>query len=268
MNNKPELTRPFTSKSNHPKNSNYGREQLSSRTQYQSVYFSKDPPSQNPDELTPEDIEKLKKEKKALLDERSLLKAKIAHFGRFSQKSSAPQRNKQIVQSLEKQIQFLEQMTTQKREEINQILQSDRAAIIRELQEESKVLQLELFRLQNSKNEAEQHFREISLQLEEANRKYSSNAIVRQNRTIKLLERDLQEQKEKNQNLKERLKQLKEQREEEERKSLNPKLQKQIEEMKSKIEEEKTKISQLDKEIADIKEKHSQDLQALQEQNP
>ena len=151
---RPELIRPFSHKN--PPNSARAPEDRSmyaARNQFTAIKRS----SEN---ITTDDIVNLKREKQNLLQERTLLKAKLARFADINRHPKDAGRNQQIANSLERQVRTLEQLTASKRAEIAQLIYSDRAAVITELQEESKMLHLELMRLKKTKQETEQELRQ------------------------------------------------------------------------------------------------------------
>ena len=100
-----------------------------------------------------DEIAIMKREKQNLIQERCLLKAKIV---RLNSKAKHPRQATQVsgiqLNSLEKEIRQVEQMTASKRSEIALIKLSDRAAIVDELQEECLMLHMELIRMRKQSN--------------------------------------------------------------------------------------------------------------------
>lgn len=257
---RPELVRPFTTK-NAPNSARYSddRQMYSARNQFTQIKNSKD-------QLTSDDIVNLKREKQNLIQERSILKAKIARFSNITHKPKAPGRNQQIANSLEKQVHTLEQLTAAKRAEIAQLIYSDHAAVITELQEESKMLHLELMRLQRNKRETELELKDISAQLEDACQKYSPAVLNRQHRTIKNLEKEISAQRKRNDLLKAKLDAMKQEQSQNKYQDVNDKIQKSIDSLKAKIRAEQQQISEIDQQIAGLKDQHAREMLELQSQ--
>ncbi|OHT09947.1 hypothetical protein TRFO_21040 [Tritrichomonas foetus] len=257
---RPELIRPFSHK-NAP-NSARGpedRSMYSARNQFTQIKRS----SEN---ITTDDIVNLKREKQNLLQERTLLKAKLARFADINRHPKAAGRNQQIANSLERQVRTLEQLTASKRAEIAQLIYSDRAAVITELQEESKMLHLELMRLKKTKQETEAELRKVSAELEEACQKYSPAVLTKQQKTIKQLEREISAQQARNEKLKQKIEVMQKDQEANNYDDENAKIQKQIDDLKAKIKEEQQAIAQLDKQMAQMSDEHANEMQELQSQ--
>ena len=124
---RPELIRPFSHKN--PPNSARApeyRSMYAARNQFTAIKRS----SEN---ITTDDIVNLKREKQNLLQERTLLKAKLARFADINRHPKDAGRNQQIANSLERQVRTLEQLTASKRAEIAQLkgIQPKRAHVIR-----------------------------------------------------------------------------------------------------------------------------------------
>ena len=257
---RPELIRPFSNR-NGP-NSARGSEDRSmyaARNQFTAIKRS----SEN---ITTDDIVNLKREKQNLLQERTLLKAKLARFSDLNRHPKDAGRNQQIANSLERQVRTLEQLTASKRAEIAQLIYSDRAAVITELQEESKMLHLELMRLKKTKQETEQELREVSSELEEACKKYSPSVLSRQQKKIKQLEREISNQQARNEKLQVKIENMEKEQQENKYDDVNAKIQRQIDEIKSQIRYEQQAISELDKQMSQMSEEHATEMQELQSQ--
>lgn len=258
---RPEVTRPFSNKNapNSARGGGENRSMYSARNQFTAIKRS----SEN---ITTDDIVNLKREKQNLIQERTLLKAKLARFADINRHPKAAGRNQQIANSLEKQVRTLEQLTASKRAEIAQLIYSDRAAVITELQEESKMLHLELMRLKKTKQETEAELRRVSAELEEACQKYSPDVLNKQQKQIKTLERDISAQQARNEKLKQKIELMQKEQEENNYDDANAKIQKQIDDLKAKIREEKNAIAQLDKQMQQMSEDHANEMQELQSQ--
>lgn len=257
---RPEVTKPFSNK-NAP-NSARGpdnRSMYSARNQFAAIKRSSD-------NITTDDIVNLKREKQNLIQERTLLKAKLARFADINRHPKAAGRNQQIANSLERQVRTLEQLTASKRAEIAQLIYSDRAAVITELQEESKMLHLELMRLKKTKQETEAELRRVTAELDEACQKYSPEVLNKQQRTIKNLERDIADQQKRNEKLKQKIEQMEKEKEENNYDDVNSKIQKQIDDLKAKIRDEQNSIAQLDQQMKQMSEDHAKEMQELESQ--
>jgi DNA repair exonuclease SbcCD ATPase subunit len=216
--------------------------------------------------LTTDDILNLKREKQNLIRERTLLKVKLARYGSFNRHSKPPGRNQQIANSLEREVQKLEQLTAGKRAEIAQLIYSDRAALITELQEESKMLHLELMRLQKTKQETENELRVVSAQLEEASQRYSPAVLARQNSQVRGLEREIAAQRAKNEALKDKVAAMKAAQESDDGVEEAARNQQKIEHLKAQIRKEQQEIAAVDRQMEQIKGEHAAGMQQLQSQ--
>ncbi|OHT07507.1 hypothetical protein TRFO_24253 [Tritrichomonas foetus] len=194
------------------------------------------------------------------------MKAKLARFADINRHPKAAGRNQQIANSLERQVRTLEQLTASKRAEIAQLIYSDRAAVITELQEESKMLHLELMRLKQTKQETEAELRRVSAELEEACQKYSPAVLTKQQKKIKSLEREISAQQARNEKLKQKINTMQKDQEANNYDDQNAKIQKQIDELKQKIKDEQKAIAQLDQQMAKMSDEHANEMQELQAQ--
>ena len=260
MSQRPEVFRPLGRRKT-PNSARVRRDTeglYSARSQFTAIKNSRE-------SLTTDDIVNLKREKQNLLHERSILKAKLARYANFNRHSKAPGRNQQIANSLERQVKTLEQLTAAKRAEIAQLIYADRAAVITELQEESKMLHLELMRLRKAKKETEAELDEISHQLEDSCTRYSPEVLSRQHQTIKGLEKEIAQQRARNDKIREKVETMRQEREDKE-KGANSEIQKQIDDLKAKIRKEQQEIQAIDKQMEQMKEEHAREMQELQAQ--
>lgn len=198
--------------------------------------------------ISSDDIIKLKLEKQRLLEEKTRLKTKITHFSDKSKKP-APVRSKQVQQSLERQIKTLEALVEERKEELQAIINSDKAAEISELQEESKILMLEIIRLQNSKKESEQELKKAEERVDFMNSEYSDSNLIKRKKNVLELEKEIIAQTDRNERLRQDIALLKEQQKQREESEENQKLLDEIAKIKEKINEEKKAIKDLDSEI-------------------
>jgi vacuolar-type H+-ATPase subunit I/STV1 len=258
MSARPPVLRPITQ--HQPPNSARqanGTDIYISRNQFTAIKNSRE-------SLTTDDITNLKREKQNLIQERSLLKARLARYANFNRHPKPPGRNQHIANSLEQQVRTLEQLTAAKRAEIAQLIYSDRAAVISELQEESKMLHLELMRLRKSKQESEASLRDVTAQLKEACEKYSPAVLARQDKTIKNLEREIAAQRAKNDTIKEKVAQMKAEQEDSQYQEQNMKVHRQIDSLRSQIKQEQQEIAAIDQQMAQMKADHAAEMTRLQ----
>ena len=145
---------------------------------------------------TTEEINILKREKQNLIQERSLLRAKISrliditkHPEKYSNKTTTD------PNSLEREYKQIEQMSASRRAEIAQLVSSDLAAVVNELQEECLMLHMELIRVKSEKNKAEQDLKSVTKQLQDAKYNFHPDLEKKQRKIINDLERQITEQK-------------------------------------------------------------------------
>jgi hypothetical protein len=258
MSAKPELIRPFPQRYTPTSARGAALTDVSSiRNRFASLQNSGE-------SFQPDDILNLKREKQNLIQERHLLKAKLARYANFNHHPKLLGHNQQIANTLEHQVRTLEQVTAAKRAEVAQLIHSDRSAVITELQEESKVLHLELMRLKKEKREIEHSFRDVSVELKEASQTYSPEALVHHNKTVKSLEKEIEEQSARNDQIKEKVAQIKDERRSTQNQNPNGKVARRIESIKSQIKQEKNEIADLDQQLAQMKLNHAAHMQRLQ----
>jgi hypothetical protein len=234
-----------------------GTDLYTARNQFTAIKNSRE-------SLTTDDIINLKREKQNLIQERSLLKARLARYANFNRHPKPPGRNQQIANSLEQQVHTLEQLTAAKRAEIAQLIYSDRAAVISELQEESKMLHLELMRLRKEKQESEVTLKEVTAQLKDACEKYSPAVLSRQDKTIKTLEREIAAQRARNDGIKDKVAVMKAEQENTAYQEQNSRVHKQIDSLRAQIKQEQQEIAALDEQMAQMKADHAAEMQRLQ----
>lgn len=227
--------------------------------------------------ISQDEIMDLKREKQNLAQERNMLKAKITRFSDLAKRPNQPStmnprsktqsRNAIIANSLQKQIDSLTQMIAAKRSETQQILYSDRAVQINELQEESIMLYSEIVRLQNEKKEIDSQYKEAAQQLQQIKTHYSESVLNEQHKMIKNLEKEIALQQQRNETIRHKIISMKREQNDETFISANEKTQKQIAEMKEKIRIEKQAIKQIDQETEEMRKNHAIELKKLQNVN-
>jgi uncharacterized protein YnzC (UPF0291/DUF896 family) len=206
----------------------------------------------------------LKREKQTLIRQRTLLTAKLARFASFNHHPKPPGRNQLIAHSLSTEVQTLEQLTAMKREEIARLIYSDRAALITELQEESKMLHLEVSRLTKVKQDTEVEVRELAARLEHVTQKCSAAAFARQQKQIKDLQRAIVIQREKNEEV---LQAVAARQTEEEVSEENEKRQQKIDQLRAQVEREQQEIAAIDEQIGRMREDHAKEMQRIRSQS-
>lgn len=249
--NKPEVVRPLSVRN--PPNSSRGNDMYSARNQLNAIRNSREP-------ITIDDIINLKREKQNLTQERYLLKAKLARFTDVSRRPNTAKRDIQIANSLEKEVRTLENLTAAKRAEINDLIYSDRAAQVTELQEESKMLHLESLRLKRAKLDTEAEIKQLSADLESTCEKYSPQVLTKQQKQIKAIEKEIKMQNEKNESIQKKIDEAKKNQEEQKLEEKSKELQKQINDLKQQIKNEQDQIKKLDNEMRDIQAAHKSEM--------
>ena len=250
---KPTITRPQTSRPL-PQND---RDLFALRAQLNAI--KREP-------ITQEEILNLKLEKQRLLEERTRIKTKITHFADKSKKPPSV-RSKQVQQSLERQIKTLESMVEERKEQLHSIIYSDRAAEITELQEESKILALEIIRLQQSKKDSQSELKNAEVRVGYMNNEYSDEKLMKRKKKVLELEQSILAQTDRNDRLRQDIELLKEQQKEREESEENQKLLEEIQKLKDQIQEEKRAIQEIDDEINGTRESQTQELNDAQKQN-
>ena len=223
------------------------------RNQMAAIKNSKDP-------VTIDEIISLKREKQNLTQERYLLKAKLARFNDASRRPNPPNRNQQIANSLEKQVKTLEQLISVKKAEIAELIGSDRAALVTELQEESKMLHLESQRLKKAKQDTELELKRLSMELEVACEKYSPQVLSKQGKEIKKVEKDIEQQKTRNDIVQKKIDDALKAQEEQKMQEQYDNNQKQIDSLKQKIRQEQNEINNLNKQMKEMQDNHTNEI--------
>jgi hypothetical protein len=214
-----------------------------------------------------EEVGILKREKHNLIQEKSLLKAKITrliditkHPNRYSARQNTDQN------SLEREYRQVEQLSAYKRAEIASLNASDLAAIVNELQEECLMLHMELIRVKSEKNKTDQELKQVSKQLQEAKAQFHPDLERKQKRIIHELEKQISEQKIRNGKIKAKL-------EDKENEMLDNKqdeasliIQKTIQDLEQKIRNEQDEIQRIEEEMKQMDEEKNKEINDLQQQ--
>jgi uncharacterized sporulation protein YeaH/YhbH (DUF444 family) len=215
-----------------------------------------------PDPVTRDDIVNLKREKQNLIREGVLLRAKLGRYAASNRHVKPPGRNQQIANSLEREVGKLTELAASKRAQIAKLVYSDRAATITELQEESKMLYLELLRLRRVAQEAKAGLRQISAQRQHAAEKCSPAAVARQEAQIRSLERDLAVQRSTNDAIREKI--AAQELDESEQESATTRQT--IKRLREQVRKEQHEISALDREMARMRADHAAEMQQIRAQ--
>ena len=211
----------------------------------------------NKDSLTTDEIVNIKKQKQMLLNERSMIIAKIARYEQLPIHKPNDGQNKRIADALEDDIKQLREIIQEKRNDIENVTFSDTACSITEAQEETKILHLELVRLSDIKGNTMSEIEEAQKKLDELTALYSPQKLWTMERDLddlrktvdaKVLSVDKLEFPEKYSKLV-RESNMREQ----EENQLRKELLKKIKAMKAKCNDERKKISSLEKELNNTK---------------
>lgn len=127
--------------------------------------------------ITMDDILAIRRQKQLLLQEKAEIVAKIARIEQLSTHHQSDAINKQIADSLEKQVKNMERLIEEKKSETSSVINSDTAASITETQEESKIYHLELVRLKEEKANIEAENLEASQKLEAMLEEYDPSQL-------------------------------------------------------------------------------------------
>lgn len=214
-----------------------------------------------------EEIGILKKEKTNLIQERCLLKAKVArlidigkHPNRHVSKNSDPN-------ILEKEWKHVEQLSAARRAEITQLKSSDLASIVNELQQDCLMLHMELIRVSTEKNRLDAEIREVLKSLQEVKVMYAPDLEIKQARIIRDLEKDIAEQKIKNAKIKMKI-EKREFDDHDDEQINNPKniVKATFDQLEGKIQEENDEIAKLEMDIKRMEAEQQVELEELQKQ--
>lgn len=215
---------------------------------------------------TAEEINVLKKEKQNLIQEKSLLKAKITRLIDIT-KHPEKYTNKITTDpnSLEKEYKQIEQMSASRRAEIAQLISSDLAATVNELQEECLMLHMELIRVKGEKNKAEQDLRSIAKQLQDAKYNFSPELEKKQRKIISDLERQIAEQKIRNCKIQAKLdtQDFYDYRESQ-RVEINPIVAQTLMQLDAKLKSEQADVLEIEEETRKIEEEKLREIEELQ----
>ena len=212
-----------------------------------------------------DEISILKKEKQNLIQEKSLLKAKIVRLtNKAKRPRQSPQKfNIQYSNSLEKELRQAEQLTAAKRSEIALIKLSDRAAIVDELQEECLMLHMELIRMKKQKIEAEKQRKEAYKKLVNAQEEYSKEVLANQKKEIAHYIKEIAAQKQRNFAIALKLQKKEEARDVPDERTIVMKTS--VESIEKSIQQEEEETKQIEEEIKQVTEEQTKRIKELEE---
>ena len=213
-----------------------------------------------------EEVGILKREKHNLLQEKSLLKAKISrlvditkHPNRYTPKTNTDQN------SLEREYRQVEQMSAAKRSEIAQMNSSDMAAVVEELQEECLMLYMELVRLKSEKQRTDAELKQATKQLQEARVQFSPDLERKQKKKINELQKYITEQKIRNAKIKAKLDEKENEQAENKQDEAQMIVEKTISDLEAQIKAEQDGIAEVEAEIRKLDEEKIKEINELQE---
>lgn len=216
---------------------------------------------------TSEEIGILKREKHNLIQEKSLLKAKISrliditkHPERYSSKANSDQN------SLEREYRQVEQLSAAKRTEIATLNASDLAAIVNELQEECLMLHMELIRVKAEKNKADCDLRAVTRQLQDAKTNFHPDLERKQKRILRDLDKQVTEQRVRNNKIKAKLDDKEQERMEHGNDSTQNFINQSVIQLEAKIKQEQREIKALEEDIKELDETKQKEIEELKRQ--
>ena len=209
-----------------------------------------------------DDLTILKREKQNLIQEKSLLKAKIVRMNSINKHPRQHIANLAVQNSLEKEVRQIEQITASKRAEIALIKASDRAAVIEELQEECLMLYMEIKRVQKLKKETETNRKNVSEQLKKAKELYSPEIISMQQKEIEYLQNEIKKQADRNAIIRDKLNRKEDEKDQPNEHQLF--MEKTIESLDLQITLEQEQILMLNEKLSVIEKDHKDRILDLQ----
>ena len=203
-----------------------------------------------------EEISVLKKEKQNLFQEKSLLKAKIVRLknklGKAPQKQTSS-RSHPFQNSLENELKKLKQLSASKRTEIDYIKQSDRAALIGELQEECIILHEEIIRMKYSIKSFTKNNKELHNKLVQTQSEFSESVYNKQKKEINNILLEIDKQKQRNAVIS--LKLMKKEHQIDSSDERTTIMQNSYSEIDAKIKQEQDQIKRIEEDIQTVKTK-------------
>ncbi|EAY22915.1 hypothetical protein TVAG_076620 [Trichomonas vaginalis G3] len=225
---------------------------MATRSSYQEA-------RKNMNYITSEDVITVKNKRNLLLQQKYEIITHIARYEDSKCHKKSDAQNQRIVDSVSQQIESYKAMIQEKKDQINELVNSETAASISETQEESKIYHLELVRLKMIKGDIESEIESAQKHLAELVSDYSPRSLWIREKDLEEL-RNVVRKREKDvhhlefpdegneilQKKKEKLEQEKKQRKE---------LMKKIKEVRNSIKAENRKINRINKKLAKFKPK-------------
>jgi hypothetical protein len=143
-----------------------------------------------PETLT-EEIESLRRQRAELLEERNALRVRIAQITRDSDhplQTVSPR----ILSQLDREYRELQRLVESQKEELQALKLSDNAALRHELQEEVKIVYMELVRLEQYQVAQQQELRDLDRDYEQLTKQESPEAVEKQERKIQAYQEKLE----------------------------------------------------------------------------
>lgn len=203
--------------------------------------------------ITTEDVNTAKNRRNLLLQQKFDIMAHIARIENSKCHKKSDNQNLMIVASINQQIASYNQLIQEKKDQINEILNSEIAASISEVQEESKIYHLELVRLKMEKGDIEKEIEKSQKRLQELLDDYSPRQLWVREKDLEDIRSVVYKKEKSVRHLEnpeadnEILKQKKERQEMEAK--LRKELNKKIKETKNEIQKENRKINRIKKRL-------------------
>ena len=161
--------------------------------------------------VTKEELDDLKRQKLALLEEKKLLKTKIARMEVQTKRGDRPlTTNKQLWDQLNREYNALEKIIEDQHRQVAELNLSDRAALCLELKEECKIVLQERLRLQDVQLNQQLALNDSKRELDELLENDGPDVIPEQNERIRKLEAKLHKYHHANKKLKAKVRSLRE----------------------------------------------------------
>lgn len=154
------------------------------------------------------EVEKLKKQKLELLEERKRLKERIARIDEESQRPIRASVNPRLIFQLDQEYKVLQESVGSKKQELQDLRMSDEIVLRQELQEEIKALYLERVRLQGFQIEQQQELNKIRAEYEDLVNEESPEVIDKQERKLDSYKEKLEKYKKANHKLAAKIKSM------------------------------------------------------------
>ena len=199
---------------------------------------------QQKNSITPDEILTLKTQKAALLEELRRMSAKLARVKTTASSTRQRNTNEHLTESLEKQVQQLKFAISDRRKQIKEIEMSDLAASISELHEESKIIYLEISRLNQIISEKSKHYDNSLEDLEKVTEQYSDEKIQNMDLLIESISKELNKVKHQNMQYEKKLHDIEDHNKSIQQNRGHPELQQRINELEAELKEAQKRVKQ------------------------